>query len=121
MFIVLTDLPMNENNNQPKLRFPLWAYLNQPLFSPKFKSLNPSRFWTLHNIEQLETIWTKSQNTESKAADTSGFLENCWGKETRYAAPKLDPEFIRFLERCWAKSKSRSGGLGESQGLFDEE
>ncbi|WP_416673146.1 hypothetical protein [Egbenema bharatensis] len=112
---------MNENNEQPKFRFPLWAYLNQPIFSPKFKSLNPSRFWMLHNIEQLEKNWAKSQNMEIKDADVSGFLEGCWGKETRHIEPKLDPESIRFLERCWAKSKSRSGGLGESRGFFDEE
>lgn len=79
------------------------------------------RFWMLHNIEQLEMIWAKSESAEIKDADVSEFLENCWGKQTWHTEPRLNPEFVRFLERCWAKSKSRSGGLGESKGLFDED
>jgi hypothetical protein len=112
---------MNENNEQPNLRFPLWAYLNQPIFSPKFKSLNPKRFWHLHNLEQLETLWAKSPDGEVEDADVLGFLEDCWDKRTWHTEPRLNPEFVRFLERCWAKSKSRSGGMGESKGFLDEE
>jgi hypothetical protein len=112
---------MNEHNEQANLRFPLWAYLNQPLFSPKFKSLNPAKFWKLHNIEQLEMLWAKSPNGEVEDADILGFLENCWTKRAWHSETRLNPEFVQFLERCWAKSKSRSGGMGESRGFFDEE
>jgi hypothetical protein len=38
-----------------KLQFPLWPFLNQPLFHPKFKVvLNPKRFQQLYRMQLLE-------------------------------------------------------------------
>lgn len=40
--------------------FPLWTYLNQPVFTPRHKTiLNPRRFWYLHRIEVLERCLAK--------------------------------------------------------------
>jgi hypothetical protein len=42
------------------LKFPLWQYLNQPLFSSHSKFvLIPSRFVYLHRIELLKRCWAK--------------------------------------------------------------
>lgn len=41
-------------------KFPLWQYLNQPLFSSKTKAvLNPRRFWYIYKIELLERCLAK--------------------------------------------------------------
>lgn len=43
-----------------KLQFPLWAFLNQPLFHPKFKVvLNPNRFQQLYRMQLLERCLQK--------------------------------------------------------------
>lgn len=40
------------------LRFPLWHYLNQPLFSPSVAFvLNPQLFWKYYRIEHLSRCW----------------------------------------------------------------
>jgi hypothetical protein len=43
-----------------KIKFPLWQYLNQPLFSRHTKFvLNPYRFANVWHIELLERCWVK--------------------------------------------------------------
>ncbi|MBD1837330.1 hypothetical protein NC997_19740 [Trichocoleus sp. DQ-A2] len=43
-----------------KIRFPLWQFLNQPLFSSKTKLvLNPRRFSYCYRIHLLERCWVK--------------------------------------------------------------
>ncbi len=38
-----------------KIQFPIWKYLNQPVFDPCVKTvLNPRVFWRFHSIELLE-------------------------------------------------------------------
>jgi hypothetical protein len=37
------------------LQFPVWKFLNQPLFEPYCDPvLNPARFWHIHQIDYLE-------------------------------------------------------------------
>ena len=53
-----------------KLRFPLWEYLNQPIFSSTYKTiLNPLKFWHKYQVELLERCWIQ---------DHVQLLENCW-------------------------------------------
>ncbi|MBD2353355.1 hypothetical protein H6G41_01745 [Tolypothrix sp. FACHB-123] len=43
-----------------KIKFPLWHYLNQPLFSRDSKLIwNPRTFASLWRIQLLERCWTK--------------------------------------------------------------
>jgi hypothetical protein len=51
-----------------KVGFPLWRYLNQPLFK-ETTVLNPFQFWHCYKTKSLERCW--AQNTVS-------FLERCW-------------------------------------------
>ncbi|MBW4553155.1 MAG: hypothetical protein KME35_18890 [Aphanocapsa sp. GSE-SYN-MK-11-07L] len=42
------------SSKSPQFTFPLWQYLNQPLFSPSIKlRLNPKEFWQTYSIEHL--------------------------------------------------------------------
>jgi hypothetical protein len=46
------------NSEAQPVKFPLWQFLNQPLFDANNKAiLNPSRFWYLHRVELLERCW----------------------------------------------------------------
>ncbi|NJO39358.1 MAG: hypothetical protein HC769_02255 [Cyanobacteria bacterium CRU_2_1] len=105
---------MREDNDTIKLKFPLWQYLNQPLFSPQFKSLNPFRFWHLHNIERLKATWMKSHADLEELDTLIQFLENCWMHPCWRRDLRRDSELIEWLERCWIRS------LGKSKGFFDE-
>lgn len=50
--------PMMPENS--KLKFPLWQYLNQPLFSYDVKLvLNPQRFANHWRIQLLNKCWVK--------------------------------------------------------------
>jgi hypothetical protein len=43
-----------------KLNFPIWAFLNQPLFNPNFRViLNPNRFRQLYHLQLLERCLQK--------------------------------------------------------------
>ncbi|MBG1269304.1 hypothetical protein [Nostoc sp. WHI] len=43
-----------------KIKFPLWLYLNQPLFSRDTKLvLNPHRFALIWRLQLLERCWAK--------------------------------------------------------------
>jgi hypothetical protein len=39
-------------------RFPVWQYLNQPLFDPEIEfKLSPSQFWRQYQIQFLDRCW----------------------------------------------------------------
>jgi hypothetical protein len=43
-----------------KTRFPLWKYLNQPLFEKNSRTmLNPHRFWYFHRVQLLERCFVQ--------------------------------------------------------------
>ncbi|HEY9628692.1 MAG TPA: hypothetical protein V6C84_15440 [Coleofasciculaceae cyanobacterium] len=94
---------MDTPRNQPRLQFPLWKYLIQPLFSPEFKSLNPIRFWHLHNIEQLETCWTQYTPEPDWTQNPVQFLETCWLKTSVGIELVQNLYVVQFLECCWEK------------------
>jgi hypothetical protein len=42
------------------IKFPLWQFLNQPVFRASYVPvLNPRRFWYLYQIELLERCFEK--------------------------------------------------------------
>ncbi len=42
------------------MRFPVWKYLNQPLFSRLYRPrLNPWAFWRGYQVQFLERCWAK--------------------------------------------------------------
>uniref|UniRef100_B8HUI2 Uncharacterized protein n=1 Tax=Cyanothece sp. (strain PCC 7425 / ATCC 29141) TaxID=395961 RepID=B8HUI2_CYAP4 len=50
-------------NTPPKLWFPLWQYLNQPLFDQKVKLiLNPKQFWQNYQVEHLLRCWEQESS-----------------------------------------------------------
>jgi hypothetical protein len=64
---------MNAKHSEFKVRFPLWQYLNQPLFSSTSKTvLNPFLFWYLYRIQLLEQCWIQ---------DYIQLLERCWTQD----------------------------------------
>ncbi|HEY9699388.1 MAG TPA: hypothetical protein V6D10_19170 [Trichocoleus sp.] len=53
------------NSKSPKIQFPVWQYLNQPILDPKHPLiLNPHRFWRRHQIRYLERCWYSSHPEE---------------------------------------------------------
>lgn len=47
------------------LKFPLWSYLKQPVFSRFYKTkLNPWSFWRAHQLRYLERCWLKDYKPE---------------------------------------------------------
>lgn len=57
------SLAMNSNPNS--VRFPLWQYLNQPLFSHFYKPvLNPMHYWYFYRIQHLERCLVKQHRPE---------------------------------------------------------
>lgn len=50
-----------------QLKFPVWQFLNQPIFSSKTKLiLNPSRFAYCYRIQLLERCLTKQCNSRER-------------------------------------------------------
>ncbi len=50
-----------------KIKFPLWQYLNQPLFSRDTQLIwNPQRFAILWRIQLLERCWKKESDSRGK-------------------------------------------------------
>ncbi|MDX2099042.1 MAG: hypothetical protein SFW36_14795 [Leptolyngbyaceae cyanobacterium bins.59] len=50
--------------NSSYFQFPIWQFLDQPLFDPTRKPiLNPQRFWRAYQIRLLERCW--AQDCES--------------------------------------------------------
>ncbi len=49
------------------LRFPLWKYLNQPLFDTSTPMiLSPKRFWALYQVQFLERCLARDCESESR-------------------------------------------------------
>jgi hypothetical protein len=97
---------MDTEHDRIKLKFPLWKYLTQPVFSPEFKSLNPFRFWQMHNTEQLEVCWQQSKGIEPQWADDPfQFLEDCFLGTDLGMQLIQDPSVVQFLERCWVQEQ----------------
>jgi hypothetical protein len=45
--------------------FPLWKFLNQPLFDAQQPAiLNPHRFWYIYNVRHLERCWSRAFRPE---------------------------------------------------------
>lgn len=52
-------------SNHTKIKFPLWDYLNQPLFSSDTKLiLNPRKFEQVWRIQLLEKCWIKHSDAK---------------------------------------------------------
>ncbi|AFZ20218.1 hypothetical protein Mic7113_4533 [Allocoleopsis franciscana PCC 7113] len=50
-----------------KIKFPLWSFLNQPVFSSKTKLiLNPREFAYLYRVQLLEACWAKECNSKGR-------------------------------------------------------
>lgn len=111
---------MDTERNRIKLRFPLWPYLKQPVFSPKFKSLNPIRFWQLHNTEQLESCWTKAAPEPQWIGNPIKFLEDCWFRTGDSIELTQDPEAIQYLEGCWNRDLPPEGSVEPAKEYLDE-
>ena len=48
-------------------RFPMWQYLNQPLFHPEIKLiLHPGRFWKEYRILHLTRCWDKQSEQKNR-------------------------------------------------------
>ncbi len=62
--------------------FPLWRYLNQPLFK-ETTVLNPFQFWHCQRMKSLERCW--EQNTVS-------FLQRCWKQKYKSDAENQSTE-----------------------------
>jgi hypothetical protein len=116
---------MDTEHDQIKLKFPLWEYLTQPVFSSEFKSLNPFRFWQLHNKEQLETCWQKITAAEPQWIDDPvQFLEDCFISTSLGIQFIQDPNVVQFLEHCWERelpyrqAKKSDQSFGESEECY---
>jgi hypothetical protein len=112
---------MDTERDRIRLRFPLWPYLTQPLFSPEFKSLNPLRFWRLHNAEQLESCWLKYISEPQWIDNPIQFLEDCWSTQGMRIELSQDPHVVQFLEGCWDKElPPMESEFDKTQEHFDE-
>jgi hypothetical protein len=61
---------MGSRGRGQRLRFPLWQYLKQPLFSGQtVLMLNPFKFWQQYRLRQLEVCWSQ---------EMVQLLEECW-------------------------------------------
>lgn len=64
---VYTPIYLDMIFNPLKCRFPLWKYLNQPVFDPQSPLvLNPNQFWQRHQIEYLERCWIRAFRPEER-------------------------------------------------------
>ncbi|WAL62714.1 hypothetical protein [Thermocoleostomius sinensis] len=114
---------MSTAYNKMTLRFPLWAYLTQPIFGAAFKSFRPRRFWYLYSLERLEIAWVNSPEPNPEEVNSLlEFLDACWADADWRTDPRLNREFVHYLERCWLKQMSRSKGMSNaSDPQSDEE
>jgi hypothetical protein len=49
-------------------QFPVWEFLNQPVFHPEVKLiLNPNQFWVHHRISLLERCWALTSVNSNKS------------------------------------------------------
>lgn len=50
-----------------RVRFPLWQYLNQPIFDREQQAvLNPNRFWQLYRVRHLERCMDRVYRPEER-------------------------------------------------------
>ncbi|NJL11508.1 MAG: hypothetical protein HC908_18945 [Calothrix sp. SM1_7_51] len=55
-----------QNQDNTKINFPLWQYLNQPLFSQETKLVvNPRRFAYMYRIQLLERCLSRECDAKS--------------------------------------------------------
>ncbi|MBW4464113.1 MAG: hypothetical protein KME07_01565 [Pegethrix bostrychoides GSE-TBD4-15B] len=55
------------NDPKFKIQFPIWQFLNQPIFDAKTPLvLNPSRFWQHYQITHLERCWGRAYRPEQR-------------------------------------------------------
>ncbi|MBD2019796.1 hypothetical protein H6F43_06290 [Leptolyngbya sp. FACHB-36] len=54
--------------NHPSVKFPVWQYLKQPVFTSK-TVLNPRRFLYLHRVELLERCLTHAHASKDYRID----------------------------------------------------
>jgi hypothetical protein len=74
---------MDLKNDPMKNSFPLWAYLNQKLFSLATPLiLHPLKFWQHYQIFQLEQCWD---------FDAVQNLESSWNRELDSEASHVNP------------------------------
>ncbi|MBW4658179.1 MAG: hypothetical protein KME15_05860 [Drouetiella hepatica Uher 2000/2452] len=114
---------MDTERDRTRLKFPLWKYLTQPLFSPEFKSLNPRRFWHLYNAEQLKVCWERHISEPVWVENPVQFLEICWLKTGVGIKLVQSLQVVEFLERCWNKEflqNPLSDRHGDTPEYFDE-
>jgi hypothetical protein len=49
------------------LKFPIWEFLNQPLFNPAQPFIwQPQRFWQRRNMQLLERCWQRTCQSEGQ-------------------------------------------------------
>ncbi|MCS6812746.1 MAG: hypothetical protein NZ772_04130 [Cyanobacteria bacterium] len=50
-----------------RLKFPLWEFLNQPLFDPSQAFIwHPRKFWHYYNQQLLERCWYRTCQSEGQ-------------------------------------------------------
>lgn len=50
-----------------KIKFPLWSFLNQPIFNSQIKLiLNPKHFAYVYRVQLLEKCWDKEYNSKGR-------------------------------------------------------
>ncbi len=55
------------NLQDSKIKFPLWQYLNQPVFSSATKLvLNPRDFGYIYRVQILERCWDKEYDSQGR-------------------------------------------------------
>ncbi|BAZ04859.1 hypothetical protein [Calothrix sp. NIES-3974] len=72
---------MFSRNSPYHLKFPVWKYLNQPLFNPD-TIINPRKFWRNYQRQYLQACWE---------IDPRLFLETCWQLDCLFY-----PDFISY-------------------------
>ena len=92
-----------QRNWVTRMKFPLWHYLNQPLWHQAYPVvLNPREYWYRHNIRYLNRCLNGT------------FLEQCWHtnyqdfiKHYRAFCDRnvLEEDPVWLLERCWCLKK----------------
>ncbi|MEB3337704.1 MAG: hypothetical protein VKJ46_09595, partial [Leptolyngbyaceae bacterium] len=65
-FLPLPPRRFHSMTRQPsRLTFPLWQFLNQPVFSSTSRLiLNPRQFWYVYRIQLLKRCWAKNFESE---------------------------------------------------------
>ncbi len=55
------------SSQNSRIKFPLWQYLSQPVFSSTTQLvLNPRHFGYLYRVEVLERCWAKEYNSQGR-------------------------------------------------------